>query len=155
MEIIRIFMSFTGAFAFSLLFNIKGKRLVFASLGGLLCGVVFDLASCFSEREVLCYFAASMAVTIYAELVARILKTPATTFLGSGVIPLVPGGNLYFTMSAALHGDLDSFFNLGMETAYIALSIAAGILVVSPAGRVIAAAAAHLRRKSDKMGNSR
>ena len=62
MEIIRIFMSFTGAFAFSLLFNIKGKRLFFASLGGLLCGFVFYFSSNFSHRDILCYFAASIDV---------------------------------------------------------------------------------------------
>lgn len=137
LELIRILMSFTGAFAFSLLFNIKGKRLLFASLGGLLCGIVYYISSLFSAREVLAYFSSSIAVTIYAEIVARILKSPATSFLGPGVIPLVPGGNLYFTMAAALHGDLAAFFEQGMEAVYIALSIAAGILVISPAKKLL------------------
>lgn len=150
MEIIRIFMSFTGAFAFSILFNIKGKRLLFASLGGLLCGLVFYLSSFFSDREALYYFAASTAVTIYAEIAARLLKTPATTFLGSGIIPLVPGGTLYFTMSAAIHGDLEKFFGMGMEAAYIAIAIAAGILVVSPAKRVITAAVERVGKNMKK-----
>ena len=128
----RISMSFIGAFAFSLLFNIKGKRLIFASLGGLVCGIIFYISSLLSDREILCYFAASIAVTIYAEMTARLLKSPAACFLSPGIIPLVPGGNMYFTMSAALHGNLDSFFEQGTETVYIALSISAGILVISP-----------------------
>jgi len=132
LEIIRIVMSFVGAFAFSLLFNIRGKRLVFAAFGGLLCGVVFFASTLFSKGEIFCYFTAACAVTVYAEIGARLLKAPATSFLSPGLIPLVPGGNMYFAMLAALHGDLQGFFENGADTVYIALSIAAGILVISP-----------------------
>jgi len=137
LDILRILVSFTGAFAFSLLFNLKGKRLLFASLGGLLCGVVFYLTSLISEREAFRYLFASIAVTLYAEVIARILKSPMTCFLSSGIIPLVPGEALYRSMSAALHGNLDAFFNYGMEAIYISLSIAAGILLISPIKSIV------------------
>lgn len=131
-DILRIITSFSGAFAFSLLFSLRGKRLLFASLGGLLCGVIFYFSSLISNREVFRYFTASIGVTIYTEIVARLLKSPSTCFLSSGIIPLVPGGTLYLSMSAALHGDLNLFFSYGMEAVYISLSIAGGILLISP-----------------------
>ena len=37
-------------------------------------------------------------VSALAELLARLLKAPATIFLVIGIIPLVPGGGLYYTM---------------------------------------------------------
>ena len=132
MDILRIFMSFTGTFAFSLLFNIRGKKLVFASVAGLVCGLSYYISGCLSEREIFAYFMASVCVTVYAEITARFVKAPATSFLAPGIIPLVPGGALYYTMSAALHGNAELFFERGMETVYIALAIAAGILVISP-----------------------
>lgn len=137
LDFIRIITSFSGTLAFALLFNIRGKNLLFASLGGLVCGIVFYIFSLVSEREALSFFAASVAVAAYAEIAARILKAPATIFSAPGLIPLVPGGNLYYTMAAALHGNMADFFNCGMQTAYIALAIAAGILVVSPIKRLI------------------
>lgn len=132
MDILRIFMSFTGTFAFSVLFNMRGKKLAFASAAGLICGFSYYIAGIVFEREILAYFIASMCVTVYAEITARFVKAPATSFLAPGIIPLVPGGSLYYTMSAALHGNAALFFDRGMETVYIALAIAAGILVISP-----------------------
>lgn len=54
-----------------------------------------------SQRAAQVFFAA-IAVTIYAEIFARIKKTPTSTFLIVPMIPLIPGGVLYYTMSYAL-----------------------------------------------------
>ena len=48
----------------------------------------------------------AILITIYSEIWARILKTPATTVLMPTVIPLIPGGSLYYAMDAALRRDM-------------------------------------------------
>ena len=85
------------------------------------------------------YFFAAAFVTVYAEIFARIKKTPTTSFLVSGIIPLVPGGALYNTMKYALNSDWLSFGETAIYTVQLAMAIAAGIMVVSSLIRVITA----------------
>ena len=56
----------------------------------------------FVDNEYLGFFVVAILITIYSEIWARILKTPATTILMPTVIPLIPGGSLYYAMDAAL-----------------------------------------------------
>ena len=76
-----------------------------------------------------CLLAAAFAI-VYAELLARWLKTPATLFVVPSILPLVPGGSLYYTMSSAVHGDVVGTKYYGTLTATTALALAAGISFV-------------------------
>ena len=75
--------------------------------------------------------AAAAVATIYAETMARILKTPVTVFLITGIIPLVPGGNLYYTMNYVLAKQWHLFYLYGQKTLLIAVAVAAGIMTPS------------------------
>ena len=55
-EIIQIIMGFIGSLGFGILFNVRGKRLAFASLGGLLSWGLFVLFSMVLKSEPLNYF---------------------------------------------------------------------------------------------------
>ena len=68
-----------------------------------------------------------------------------------GIIPLLPGGALYYTMSALIEGDMDTVMLKGKETGLMALGIVVGILVASELVRMILWA--EIRRK--KMLRSR
>ena len=63
-----------------------------------------------------CFFA-TMVVETLAQIFARVFKAPATIFLIIGIIPLVPGGGIYYTMYALLGGDMQLFAQKGAETA--------------------------------------
>ncbi|MBQ1965266.1 MAG: threonine/serine exporter family protein, partial [Clostridia bacterium] len=43
----------------------------------------------------------AFSMSVYAGIMARVLKTPATTFITTSLIPLIPGGSLYYTMAYA------------------------------------------------------
>ena len=130
-HIIRAAMSFCSALGFGAIFILKGKKLLFAALGGFFSGILFELlyGSC---GDFVAYFFCSVFLTVYAECAARILKTPVTVYLAPALIPLVPGGKLYQTMLGAMTGDPDVFFQNGAASIRIALALAAGILVVTP-----------------------
>jgi len=80
------------------------------------------------ESDVARFVMSSAALTFYAEIMARIKKTPATFFVVSAAIPFFPGSKLYFTMEAAMHGDWNGFAEHGTQTLLLAVSIACGIL---------------------------
>ena len=136
MDLIQILMGFLGSLGFSTLFHIKGRRLIIASLGGLISWTVFLLLEGVLPSESVRYFLASAAVTVYAEVFARVIKTPTTTFLVPSLIPLIPGGALYYTMNYAVRGEMESFANQGMHTIAIAGIMAVGIILVSTVFRI-------------------
>ncbi len=136
-ELIMIITGMLGAVGFALLYNIRGKRLIFAALGGLLAVVFYVVFGLFIENEILNYFICSLAVSLYAEIMARVLKTPTTTFIITSLIPLIPGSSLYYTMTNAFSGDLNSFIEKGLYTLGLAGALAAGIIVIFGVVKVI------------------
>ncbi|AFQ43943.1 threonine/serine exporter family protein [Desulfosporosinus meridiei] len=132
----QIITAFMGSLGFSILFNIKGRKLGYAAFGGMLAWVIYLLGGLWLSGEMMQYFISSIIVTFYSEIFARIEKTPATTFLTAAIIPLVPGRSLYYTMSYAIDGKFGDLAEYGSYTVSIAVAIAAGIMVASSLSRV-------------------
>ena len=66
-------------------------------------------------------------------------KAPVTVFFIAGILPLVPGAGIYYTMSLGLGGDVQAAVHKGLETAGVAGSIAVAILLVSTIFRLVTA----------------
>lgn len=147
MDLIQIFTGTLGSLGFSILFHIRGRKLLIASLGGLMSWTVFLLLAPVLPGEGIRYFFASAAVTVYAETFARIIKTPTTTFLVPSLIPLIPGGALYYTMNYALNEQWQSFAAKAVYTLELALSLALGILAVTTLTRILMIVVRKLRRQ--------
>ena len=129
-ELIQVLSGFCGTFGFGILFNIRGYKLLWASLGGLLSWLLFACLSFYTESEVARYFIVSVIVSVYAEIMARKLKTPTTTFCTVSLVPLVPGGSLYYTMAYGLNGDGANFITNGVHTLKLAAALSLGIVLV-------------------------
>ena len=127
----QVFLAFMGALAYSILFHITRSRLVFAALGGALSWGIYLALGPAIRGEALRFFLASALATVYAEIMARIQKTPTTTYLVPSIIPLIPGSHLYYTMNFALREDWDHFSERGLLTIQLALALAAGIIVIT------------------------
>ena len=130
-QVIQILAGFVGSAGFGILFNIRGKRLFFAALGGLLSWSLFVLFGNFIASEPVNYFFVSFLTSLYAEAFARVLKTPTTTFITTALIPLIPGGSLYYTMSYAFGGDLNGFIQKAIYTLQLASALALGIIIAT------------------------
>ena len=142
-DLIQIFTGFLGSLGFSVLFNIRGRKLWVASLGGLISWTIFLLLEPVFQGEASRYFFAAAAVTVYSEVFARVLKTPTTTFLVSSIVPLIPGGSLYYTMNYALNEQWNLFVQKAFSTLELALALAVGIIAITTLTRMQTA----LRRK--------
>ena len=131
MDLIQIFTGYLGSLGFSVLFNVRGRKLIVASLGGLISWTVFLLLAPVHPSETLRYFLSAASVTLYAEIFARVEKTPTTTFLVPSLIPLIPGGSLYYTMNYALNEQWELFAQKALYTLQLALALAVGIIAVT------------------------
>jgi len=129
-DVLQIITGTLGSLGFSVLFNVRGKKLVWAALGGGLSWTLYLLLEPIVPSEFTRYFISSFFVAVYAEILARCMKTPATTFLTLAIIPHIPGGALYHTMRFALQREWSACFMKAFYTIKLALGLALGIVAV-------------------------
>ena len=82
-------------------------------------------------------FFASIVVGILGELFARHFKKPATVYIIPGIVPLVPGAGMYYTMLALVEKDFSLAANRGTETFFLAAAISIGIITSTSLSRSI------------------
>ena len=82
-EIFQIIASFIGSLGFAILFNIHGKRLLLASIGGMLSWILFILFNKAIGNDVIAYFIVAGIISIYAEIMARKLKVFLAIFFAA------------------------------------------------------------------------
>ena len=130
------FYSGLACAGFAIVYNIRQpSRIFFSSLGGFL-GWATYLASQSLGNDLLAYFLATIVISIYSEIMARVFRCPVTTFLLISLFPLVPGGGIYYTMEHCINGDTSAFIETGLHTFGVAGSLAVGILLVSSLTRL-------------------
>lgn len=128
-EIIQIITAAIGTLGFSIYFRVNEKNVIASTIAGALGWAVYLVIFKASGELFLANFIATLFVYIYSEVAARILKAPSNIFLIPGIIPLLPGGAIYYTMYGVVSGDGALFRENGIKTVVITIGIAAGIVV--------------------------
>ena len=77
-EIRMLITALVGCIGFSLLFHLKKRHIILASLGGVLTWAVYLAGIRMLEGIFLPTLLASMVGTLYGEIFARLRKAPAT-----------------------------------------------------------------------------
>ncbi len=128
--------AFLACVGFCMIFEVKKPLFIFicSFIGGTAWAVYLLMDGVGSE--VMRYLVATLAVSVLAEICARLFKAPATIFLIIGIIPLVPGGGLYYAMDYLINGDAAMFAQKGLETASYAGAIAVGVSMVTSLARI-------------------
>ncbi len=129
-------LCFVGCIGFSILFNIHDLGVFICALGATLVWVVYSIAETMTGSGIMGYFWGAVVASAYSEVMARIRKFPAITYLVISIFPLIPGAGVYYTMNYAVQGDMERFASQGMYTAAIAGIMAIGILLVSTSVRL-------------------
>lgn len=137
MILIETLCALVATIGFGIIFNIHGKNLFFASVGGGLSWLVYKLALTGNLSNITSLFISSIIFSIYSEICARILKTPVTTLVICALIPLVPGGGMYYTMYEAVQGNAQATWSMALSTISSAGVLALGIVFVSTITRFI------------------
>ncbi len=132
-----------GCIGFAILFNIHGPGGLLCALGGVITWLIYLLAVQFTGSDLAAYFWGTLFASIYAEIMARVRKYPAISYLVVSIFPLIPGAGVYFAMHYAVTGQMQAFADQGMHTAAIAGIMAVAILLASTTVRIITM----LRRK--------
>ena len=131
-EIVTLLISgIVGSLGFSILFRSNKSRVVACVIGGLLVTGLYILCTEKSDKLFFQNFIPALFATVYAEVMARIMKAPTTPILACSVIVLIPGGRLYYTTYHFVSGDMIKFENELMGMLQVAAGIAVGITCIS------------------------
>lgn len=136
-EIIQILTGFIGSLGFAVLFNVRRIRLVAATAGGFISWLLFIVLGRFIPGEPFRYFIVALVISAYAEVMARLLKSPTTTFITTALIPLIPGGSLYYTMVNVFQGNMDTFLQKGIYTLQLTSALALGIIISTTLAKIV------------------
>lgn len=132
---VQLAAAYFGCMGFSILFNIHGPGSIICNLGGMITWAVYLLTVHLGGSDLVGYFWATVFASSYAEIMARVRKYPAISYLVVSIFPLIPGASVYYTMNDVVRGNMESFASRGMHTIAIAGVIAVGILLASTAFR--------------------
>lgn len=135
--ILQTAAAFLGSIGFAIFFKMKGKQIVLAGIGGAVTWMVYLMMQHYIEGYFIPYLIAAIFVGIYAEIMARVNKAPATIFLTAAAVPLIPGGSLYYTMLGLVEKNEELFAESGVSALTIALAISLGFVVVALANKYI------------------
>ncbi|MCL2702894.1 MAG: threonine/serine exporter family protein [Defluviitaleaceae bacterium] len=136
--IIQTAVAFAATFTFSMIFNIPGKELLFCGITGAAGWFVSRLMLVFVPGGlVLGTFAGTLVLTFIGRCLSYARKTPVLVYLIGGILPLVPGAGIYYTMyEFIIENDTLKALELGIETAKITGVIAIGIICVLSLPRI-------------------
>lgn len=135
--IINSIYAAVATIGFGIIFNVKGKDLFICAIGGGLSWFIYLISLNYSHSTTLSMFTASIFIGIYSEIMARMRKAPVTIFVVCTIIPLVPGGGMYYTMYYSIKGDVYTSLSTGLNTIMNAGALAVGILFVSSAIKLL------------------
>ena len=125
--------SLFATLGFAIIWNNKYKHLLIVSIGGVVCCAAYLFTEMFTNDIFISVMVGSMVATIMSEILARILKSPATVFLIPTIIPFVPGAMLFFMMYNLIKLFYENFSGLGLAS----LGIAVGIILASVIFQII------------------
>lgn len=134
---IQFVMAFLGSLGFSLIFNVKKKHMVVASLGGMFAWIVYFVCKNVGNSILLSTVIASAFAAAYAMVTAVKKKAPANQFLIIALIPLIPGAPLYYTLISTVQSEWEQSSRYGQEMVQFVLGLAIGISLVWGIEKVI------------------
>lgn len=122
--------AFIGTMGFAVLFGTPRRYYLTCGLTGMVGWVVYImLNSQFSLAGAAFFGALSVALT--STLLAVWRKCPITVFLICGIIPLVPGGGIFWTAYHLVANHLRLAATTGFTAIKVTIAIAGGIIIVA------------------------
>lgn len=137
------FLAFVG---FTFIYNIHGWGKLICGLGGALGWLIYLMG----DQTLPAAFFAAAACGVFSEVMARLRRCPASGYLFVALLPLVPGGGVYYTMSYCVRGDQALFLTTLMNTLGMAAALAVGAMLASSLFRVFFPRFPHIRYKTGR-----
>lgn len=137
MAIWKIVLADLGTLGFALYYHVRPRHIPMAALGGVIAQLCSALVDHAGGSLLLSSLVAALAICVWSETMARVRRAPANVFLIPGVVPLLPGGKLYYSMSGLLQGDQASFVLYGTQAIFVTFGVVGGIVLASETVKIV------------------
>lgn len=124
-------MSLVGPLGVTLMYRVRGKHIPLILVCSEISFMVYYGCTLLIEGQFIPNFVATVVIGLLARLCAKKGKFPAVVVSTPAMMPLLPGGILYYTMHNLLFGLTGEALTCASRTMSIALGIAAGEVAVS------------------------
>lgn len=125
--LLQIISSVIVTFGFAIIFNIKGRLIIYPCVAGMLSWIIFSIFINNNFSYGITYFSSALVLSIYAEIISRYKNIIATQILIPALIPLAPGGGIYYTIYNVIDKNYSLALSYGVDTMIIAGSMAIGV----------------------------
>ncbi len=126
--ILKGIASFTGAFAFGVIFNAPTRLLAICGFAGFTAWSTYTAVDFWLDDTMIASFIAAFTISVVAHLFARSLKKPMILFNIPGIIPLVPGSIAYRAMRSVVESDYASAMSYASQAFLVSGSVAMGLV---------------------------
>ncbi len=134
--LIQCISAFIACIGFGLLYNLRGFGICFSVAGGIPGWLAYLICVELGTGDYFAGFMGAVVVALYGEVMARIRKFPATSYITTSILPLVPGASIYYAIVHLLNGNSDGFSERVVYVAGFAGALAVGVLLVSSCFRM-------------------
>ncbi|MCI9134852.1 MAG: threonine/serine exporter [Lachnospiraceae bacterium] len=134
---LQILGSFLAVVSFGFLLGSPRKYIPYAGIIGALGWTAFLLLRNQGLSIGPATFISGCLISLCAQILARILKTPVTIFVITGILPLVPGAGMYHIAASVIQADPAGTSYYVLQTLTIAGMIAVSIVVVDNLFRLL------------------
>jgi len=127
-----------GCVGFAIWFGVlRGRQIIFCAVGAFLTWGAYLIAYRFLPNAFAATLLGAVICALFAQVMARVNKAPATIFQTVSVFPLIPGAALYYTMYGLVIRDTAFATAKGVELLLACFGIVLGFMVVEVASRHI------------------
>ena len=128
--IMHVMCPFIGTIGYAVLFNIPKKFYLCCGFTGAAGWLIYHAVVSMNASAVTASFFGTLAVVLTSRVMSVRKKCPIIIFLVSGILPLVPGAGIYYTVYYMVTNQLAEAVLRGMESVKTAFAIVLGIVLV-------------------------
>ena len=126
----NVICPFLGTVGYALLFNVPKRFYLSCGFTGMAGWLVYQAIVSRTLSAPSASFLGTMAVVFLSRVLSVEKKCPITVFLVAGILPLVPGAGIYYTVYYLVTNQLAEASRRGMESVKVAFAIVLGIVLI-------------------------
>ena len=135
--LVQIPVALIATFGFCIIFNVPVKKFPICAIIGAVIWMSYQTFIYNGLSQVFAAFISACIVWLLSNICSRLFRETSTMFIIPGILCLVPGSGMYYTMLAMLNHDMEATASTGTVTLMTAGAIAAGLLAMGSVMGVI------------------
>lgn len=133
----QFLLALFATLGFAIIFRVPVSKIPVCIVVGACGWIAYLVSDYYFNSPVIGCFLGACFVGILSIIAAKVFKDAGTIFVIPGILCLVPGARIFYTMEALLKNDLTEMGTVGLQTLLMAGAIAMGLLISGAITRVI------------------